>query len=303
VSQREVTNIPASVRARLLSQAKERGESFDQILVYFAIERFLHRLSHTEWGDRFVVKGATMLRAWGTPLGRPTRDIDFSGAIGNSPSAVAAAISECLEIEYLADGLAFNGEIKTRRINVADRYPGVSATVTGHLDGARFKLKVDVGIDDVVVPDPEWVDYPTLLDLEAPRVLAYLPSTAIAEKFETMVSLGITNSRMKDFYDVWLLSTAHEFDGAELVSALGATFTHRCTEVPSGSPVALTAGFWNDPTAVARWKAFRSTSGIKAPAELREVCEAIVTFLMPPAAATATSDVFSRIWVPVRGWL
>ncbi|MBE0417852.1 MAG: nucleotidyl transferase AbiEii/AbiGii toxin family protein, partial [Coriobacteriia bacterium] len=111
MSQRELKNIPASVRARLLSEAKASGDSYDQVLQYFAIERFLYRLSKTEWGERLIVKGAIMLRAWGTPLGRPTRDIDFLGNIDNSPQAVGQAVQECLAVEYQGDGIVFDPDI------------------------------------------------------------------------------------------------------------------------------------------------------------------------------------------------
>jgi hypothetical protein len=302
VTRSEIRNIPASVRARLLTRAKEQGESFDQILVYFAIERFLFRLAQTPWGDRLVVKGATMLRARGTPLGRPTRDIDFSGSLDNSPEAVATVVGECLKVPYADDGLVFDDEVEATAINVMDRYPGIRTIVTGNLDGALFKLQLDIGVDNAVVPDPEWVDYPTLLDLEAPRILAYMPATAIAEKFETMVSLGLANSRMKDFYDVWLLSRAHGFEGGELVSAFAATFAQRGTELPTDRPVALTSAFFDSTDARVRWAALVSRSGIEAPRELAEVCEAIALFVMPTAVAAHAGDSFSQRWIPGGGW-
>ncbi len=309
MTEREVKNVPASVRARLLNHAKEQGESFDQMLVYFAIERFLFRLAQTPWSDRLVVKGAIMLRAWGAPLGRPTRDIDFTGSLDNSPEAVASVIEECLVIAYPDDGLEFDRQVVTAAINVADRYPGVRAIVTGNLNGARFKLQLDVGIDDAVVPDPEWVDYPTLLELDAPRVLAYMPTTAIAEKFEAMVVLGAANSRMKDFYDIWMLSQAHEFDGKQVANAFRATFLHRGTDLPATLPVALTPEFYADPLVRAQWEAFISHNRTGAAAALDEVCSAIAAFAMPAAAAADDDvavdehDVRFKRWVPGEGWL
>ena len=289
MSQRGATNVPASVRARLLSESRVRGESFDQTLVYFAIERFLYRLSQTEMADRLVVKGATMLRAWGTPLGRPTRDIDFLGSIESSPAAVAKAVRECLAVAYPDDGIVFEDDVVTTEITVEDRYPGIRATVRGHLDRARFKLQLDIGIDDAVVPDPEWVDYPTLLELDAPRVLAYLPATAIAEKSEAMVTLGAANSRMKDFYDIWLLASTRDFAGAELARALRATFTHRGTALPSVRPLALTPAFYDDPATLARWRAFAAKVGTDAPPDFGALCEAIGEFIMAPTAAAAAA--------------
>ncbi len=247
MSQRELKNVPASVRARLLNEAKACGDSFDQVLQYFAIERFLYRLAQTEWADRLIVKGAIMLRAWGTPLGRPTRDIDFLGNIDNSPEAIERAVRECLAVEYPDDGLVFDRNVETGEINVMDRYPGVRVVVRGNLDGGTFKLQLDIGIDDAVVPDPEWVEYPTLLDLEAPRVLAYQPVTALAEKFETMVSRGLANSRLRDYYDLWLLPTLRTYEGTQVATAIGATFGHRGTDVPADVPVGLSSAFFGDP--------------------------------------------------------
>ena len=302
MSPHDLTNIPASVHARLLNRARERGESYDQVLQYFAIERFLYRLSLTEWDERFVVKGAIMLRAWGTPLGRPTRDIDFLGEIDNAAAAVERAIRDCLAVQYPDDGLAFDAEIETTEINVADKSPGVRVVVRGQLDGGRFRLQLDVGVDDVVVPDPEWVDYPTLLDLDAPRILVYQPATAVAEKFETMVSKGLANSRLRDYYDVWLLATMHTHDGAELTAALAATFSHRGTAMPSDIPPGLTATFSRDAEARARWSAFLSGKGIEAPADLAEVCQVIISFIMPPLAAAAAGEPFKLTWKPAVGW-
>ena len=149
------------VRSRASSERSAGVRRFyDQVLQYFAIERFLYRLSKTQWGERLIVKGAIMLRAWGTPLGRPTRDIDFLGNIDSSPEVVEQAVRECLAVEYPDDGLVFDPDIELAEINVKDRYPGVRVTVRGNLDGGTFKLQLDIGIDDDVVPDPEWVEYP-----------------------------------------------------------------------------------------------------------------------------------------------
>lgn len=302
MSRSDLRNIPASVRARLLSEAKKRGESYDQMLQYFAIERFLYRLSRTQWGERLVVKGAIMLRAWGTPMGRPTRDIDFLGEIDNSPVAVERAVRECLAVVYPDDGLVFDTEIETNEINVADRYPGARVVLRGNLDGGTFRLQLDIGIDDAVVPDPEWVDYPTMLDLDAPRILAYRPATALAEKFETIVSKGLANSRLKDYYDIWLLSTLHVYDGAEIADALDATFTHRGTVLPTQAPPGLSDAFHGSAEAQARWRSFLSGKGVDAPTNLADVCEVISDFIMAPAAALAARDSFSSTWDPATGW-
>jgi predicted nucleotidyltransferase component of viral defense system len=302
VTRRDLANVPASVHARLLSRAKAQGESYDQVLQYFAIERFLYRLSLTEWGERFVVKGAIMLRAWGTPLGRPTRDIDFLGAIDNSTAAVERAVADCLAVEYPGDGLIFDPAVETSEINVADRYPGVRAVVRGNLDGGTFKLQLDIGIDDAVVPEPEWVEYPTLLDLDAPRILAYQPSTALAEKLDTIVSKGLANSRLKDYYDIWLLSTLHSYDGVELAASILATFTHRGTAIPHDTPLGLTDAFYGNAEVQARWRSFLSSKAIDALDDFSDVCAAISDFMTPPAVAAASDEAFEMRWEPSVGW-
>jgi len=299
---RELKNIPASIHARLLNEAKVRGESFDQVRQYFAIERFLYRLSKTEWGERFIVKGAIMLRAWGTPLGRSTRDVDFLGHVDNSPEAVASVVRECLAVDYPDDGLVFDREIETAEINTEDAYPGVRVVLRGDLDGGTFRLQLDISIDDAVVPDAEWVDYPTLLDLDAPRVLAYQPTTALAEKYETIVSRGLTNSRLRDYYDMWFLSKSHHHVGSELAAAIGATFAHRGTPLPYEAPPGLTEAFYASPDAQIRWRSFLVTRGVDVPGDLAGVCEAIVTFITPPAAAAAAGSPFSSTWDPSSGW-
>jgi len=206
---------PIEIRRRLKARAAELGLDFQQAVLYYAMERFLFRLSQTPWSDRLVVKGAVMLRVWDAPVARPTRDIDFLGRVDNSPEAIRSIVAECLAIQ-LDDGLAFESEIHVVPITVEDRYPGVRVKVAGDLGGARFVLRLDVGIDDAVVPDPGWVDYPVLLDDEAPRILAYQPATAIAEKFQAMIEIGLANSRMKDYHDIWMLSRTLEFDGQDL---------------------------------------------------------------------------------------
>lgn len=300
--QRELKNVPASVRARLLNEAKASGDSYDQVLQYFAIERFLYRLSKTEWSEHLIVKGAIMLRAWRTPLGRATRDIDFLGTIDSSPESVERAIRECLAVEYPNDGLVFDPEVEAVGINVMDRYPGVRAVVRGNLDGGLFKLQLDIGVDDAVVPDPEWVEYPTLLDLEAPRVLAYQPVAALAEKFETIVTRGLANSRLRDYYDLWLLPTLRGYSGSEVSAALEATFSHRGTRLPTEPPPGLSERFFGAAEAQAGWRAFLANRRVEAPTDLAAVCDSIITFIMPPAVAAATGSPFSSDWDPSSGW-
>ncbi|MEL7668667.1 MAG: nucleotidyl transferase AbiEii/AbiGii toxin family protein [Actinomycetota bacterium] len=298
------TNLPASVRARLRNKADEIGLDFNQVLQYYAMERFLYRLSKTKWADCLIVKGAAMLRVWDGAVARPTRDIDFLGRIENSPDAVAAMVRECLVVES-ADGVEFSPDVAVEPITIEERYPGVRALVETRLAGARMRLQLDIGVADIAVPEPGWVDYPTLLDMDAPHILAYQPATAIAEKFETMVSKGLLNSRLKDYYDIWMLSRTVAFAGGDLTESIAATFERRGTDVPSSRPAVLSGDYTKRPERMTQWSAFVTrlgVSGIEAPDSLVDVVDDISVFIMPPAIAASAGQPFNLNWVPSTGW-
>ena len=292
-------------RRRLRRRADELGLEFQQAIQYYAMERFLYRLSRSPWADRFVVKGAVMLRVWSAAVARPTQDIDFVGRIENTPEAVRDAVLACLGAEVPDDSVRFSDDVDAAQTMLDDRYPGVRAKLRGDFAGARFTLRLDIGIDDAIVPPAGWVDYPTLLDQPAPRILAYDPATAVAEKIEAVVSLGLANSRMKDFYDLWMLAGTLEFDGRLLAASIAATFTTRGTSLPVEVPPALTAVFAEQPATAAMWRGFRTRlvrSGIEAPAELDQVLNRVTTFVMPPVRAAAEGSPFDAIWTAGEGW-
>ena len=298
------TNLPASVRARLKNKADEIGLDFNQVLQYYAMERFLFRLSKTKWADCLIVKGAAMLRVWDGAVARPTRDIDFLGRIENSPEAVEAIVHDCLDVES-ADGLEFSSSVVVEPITIEDRYPGARVVMEARLAGARIRVQLDIGVADIAVPEPGWVDYPTLLDMDAPRILAYQPATAVAEKFETMMSKGLLNSRVKDYYDIWMLSRTVAFGGAELRDSIAATFGQRGTGLPASRPPVLSDDYSKCPETMVQWAAFvkrLSASGIEAPGSLVDVVEVIAMFVLPPSTAAAVGDTFVLKWVPGEGW-
>lgn len=291
-------------RWRLKARALELGLDFQQAVLYYAMERFLFRLSQTPWSERFVVKGAAMLRVWDAAVARPTRDIDFLRRVNNTPEAIRDIVAQCLAIQ-LDDGLVFESEIHAEPVTVEDRYPGVRAKVAGDLGGARFVLRLDVGIDDAVVPEPGWVEYPTLLEDTPPRILAYQPATAVAEKFQAMIELGLTNSRLKDYHDIWMLSRSLEFAGQDLSNAMHATFERRGTELPSETPAELTVEYTGQPTVLRMWEAYRrglSGSGIQVPEDLQDVADGIVAFVLPAAVAAQRGDEFGMVWTPEEDW-
>jgi hypothetical protein len=293
------------VRRRLRRRADELGLDFQQAIQYYAIERFLFRLSESEYADVLVVKGATLLRVWGGAVARPARDIDFLGHLDNSPEAVEAIVKSCLTVDVPDDGLSFDEMVTAEQIALDSKYPGIRAKLRGTLEGARFVLQLDIGIDDAAVPAPGWVDYPTLLEGPSPRILAYHPATAVAEKFEAIVRLGLANSRMKDFYDLWMLATIQSFRGPELRGSIAATFERRQTPLPTEVPVGLTPEFAERENTARMWDAFirrLAVSGIAAPAGLLGAIGMIVSFVMPAATAASHGDQFDMVWSSEHGW-
>jgi hypothetical protein len=298
----KIVDMAASVRQRLLNLSRERGVAFDQLLQYYAVERFLYRLSLSQWAESLVVKGATLLRIWDVPFSRPTRDIDFLGSIPSTPEAVLAVVRECFAMDVASDGLIFRPAIEAEEIRLDGQYPGVRIVVRGSLSGAVFRLQLDIGVGDVAVPDPAWVDYPSLLDMPMPRVLAYDPATAVAEKVEAMVALGEVNSRLKDFYDVWLLATSLEFDGAVLGTAFEATFARRGTALPDRVPIGLTDEFAEDPLVKENWMRFRRKAGVDAELTFTSVIDVVRQFVVPPLNALAAGGSFTSSWRPGGPW-
>lgn len=191
MTDRQPRDLAPSVRRRLLNLSRQNGRPFDEVLQYFAMERFLFRLGHTEYAQRLTLKGAALLRVWGLSSPRPTRDLDFLGRLDATPGALGAVVREVLEVRA-EDGILFDREsLAAEQITLDNDYQGARVTVRGDLAGARFKLQIDVGIGDVAYPEPAWIDYPQMLDLGEPRVQVYRPETAVAEKLQAMVELGL----------------------------------------------------------------------------------------------------------------
>ncbi|TWT11528.1 nucleotidyl transferase AbiEii/AbiGii toxin family protein [Reyranella sp. CPCC 100927] len=274
----------ASVRARLLKIATERNQPFDLILTRYALERLLFRLSTTSYRERFILKGATLMAAWFDTPFRPTRDIDFLGFGDSDPEAALRAFQEICAIEN-NDGVVFDVErLAVDRIREELEYGGLRITTIASIGGARSKVVIDIGFGDATEPGIADLKLPVLLDLPAPRLRAYPRETVIAEKFQAMVMLGRDNSRMKDFYDIWMLSRSYEFDSDRLAQAIAATFARRKTTIPTDLPDALTRDFAEDPAKRKQWTSFVEAIAMK-PGSLLEIVEALATFLMSHAAA------------------
>lgn len=277
-------NLGASVRAKLLNQSRASGQPFDLILVRFALERLLYRLSISAHAERFVLKGAMLLTTWFDDPLRPTRDLDLLGFGDPDPDAMQATFAEIMAIE-VDDGVLYNTDtLRVDRIREVVDYGGVRLRAIADVGGARVPVAIDVGFGDVMEPGAELLDYPTLLDQPAPKLRAYARETVIAEKLQAMVALGRANSRMKDFYDIWLLATNFSFEDDRLACAIKATFERRETPIPDQLPDALTSDFGKDPTKVQQWEAFKRDLGAD-PGSLADVCAALASFLGPRTEA------------------
>ncbi|MEX2218061.1 MAG: nucleotidyl transferase AbiEii/AbiGii toxin family protein [Phycisphaerales bacterium] len=233
------SNITASVRQRLLNLARARAQELEYVLVLYAIERFLYRLSVSAHSRRFVLKGAMLLLAWQAAPARPTRDLDLLGLGEITADSLRGVLTDLCGLAVYDDGLRFNAaSIEVRPIREAQEYGGLRATLHAALGTATIRCQVDVGTGDAVSPEAEPLDYPTLLGHPAPRLRAYPRETVIAEKLEALVTLGIANTRMKDFFDLWTIARSFPFDARTLARAIRATFERRRTTIPSGMPLA-----------------------------------------------------------------
>ncbi len=294
---KRVKNIAASVRQRLLNLAHERNESFDLTLTKFGLERLLYRISQSRHRNKLILKGALLFELWTEQRYRPTRDADFLARADNSPEAVVELFKEICSVEVADDGVMFDPDtVKAERIIEDADYQGIRVTFLGYLEGARIPIQVDLGFGDVVTPAAIETEIRPLLDLPAPKLLAYPRETVIAEKFEAFVSLGMANSRMKDLHDIASLCRQFAFDGAVLAEAIRRTFKTRNTDLP-GKPVVFTAEFFDDEVKKRQWAAFKNRNRVFVKDEwLEAVCRQIESFLLPIVQALASDEGFQRQW-------
>ncbi|MFH1153231.1 MAG: nucleotidyl transferase AbiEii/AbiGii toxin family protein [Pseudomonadota bacterium] len=275
-----VKNVPASVRQRLLDRARTDRRPFNELLQYYAIERFLYRFSLSAHLNRFVLKGALMLRVWDSPEIRPTMDIDMLGITSNKESEIIKQVRDSIAVDVEPDGLFFDPDsIKSERITEDADYEGIRIRFQGSLEKGIIHMQIDIGFGDAIHPGPEMHELPTLLDFPAPRLNCYSRESAIAEKLEAMVKLGVLNSRMKDFYDIWLLARIFDFDGAILTEAIRQTFERRGTQLPS--EIAAFSDSFID-SKQGQWTTFwKRINQEHVPKKLRDIVIGIKEFLSP----------------------
>lgn len=296
-------DIGASVRARLLRLAQERGEDFHLLLTRYANERFLYRLASSPVGSQFILKGAALFTLWTGRPHRATRDIDLLGFVDPSEAHVRALFTEVLALAVEDDGVMFDaGALHVEPIRDDQEYGGMRVVVVAEISTARVRLQIDVGFGDAVTPAASTVDFPTLLDFPAPRLRAYPRETVVAEKLEAMVQLGLANSRMKDFYDLAVLSKMFDFDGPLLALAIRATFERRNTPLSPMVPVALTPAFADDDVKNVQWAAFVRRSGVSDAGSLPATVAAISAFATLPLAAAMGTTTWAARWPAGGPW-
>lgn len=300
---RGTAGLAHSVQVRLARHAKTLGVDPNLVFTRFAVERFLYRLSRSRYAERFVLKGALLLLAWLGEAIRPTRDADVLGFGDLSDDSLRAIFTEVCSVPVEPDGMRYEpASVRVAAIRPEDAYGGKRVTLDARLGAARLRVQVDVGIGDAATPEPEWLEFPSLLDLPRPRLRAYRRETAIAEKVHAMVVLGSRNSRMRDFFDMHALAERESFDGTLLASAIAATFERRRTPIAEALPVALTRGFSSSSEKQAQWLAFARKSNLSAPEDFNRVVETLAQFLAPALKAAGRRAEFRSIWPAGGPW-
>ena len=301
-----IRDFPASVRQRLLNLAQEQRTNFEIMLQRYAVERFLYRLSASDEVDRFTLKGAALLCTWAGQELRPTRDIDFLARGARDEAAIRATLQDVCGVPCREDGVVFDpGTISFTTIHIDQPNGGLRVKIRGNLGRVRLVVPIDIGFGDVVTLGRREEDYPTLLDLPAPRLWTYQRETMVTEKFHAMASLGDRNSRVKDLWDVACLARRFACDGDTLRTANAETFRNCGTPLMGGRPKALLASYYNDDESSERgqrWRAPRRQIGtdVDGPDRLAEAGEELRRFLGPVCDSLVEESPYTHAW-PARG--
>lgn len=301
----EIRNFAASVHDRLLALARERGTDFNLMLQRYAAERFLYRLGLSSEVDRFVLKGAALFLVWAGTQFRASGDVDFLAIAPADHTTLRHSLEAICAVTYEEDGLLFDpASIQIADIREDQEYGGVRVKLRGRLGNAVLPLQVDIGFGDVITPERQEADYPTLLRHPAPRLWTYPRETAVAEKFETMVHRGPTNSRMRDFWDVAALAQHFDFDGETLANAIMETFRRRGTPAGGDPPDALRPAFYENGDRIAQWEAFQRSAGavVDAPTRFAAAGEIVRAFLGPVRESLIRDDPFTQVWRAGGPW-
>lgn len=293
----------ASVKQRLLNYSRDRGEVFNLVLVRFAVERLLYRLTRSPHADAFVLKGAMLFAAWTGKPHRPTQDVDLLGFGEPSTERLASIFREIAVVDVEPDGLTFDpASVQVEPIREEAIYDGLRVRLLALLGTARIPLLVDVGFGDAITPGPREFTFGPMLDLPAPRLRTYPPETVVAEKLDAIIVLGMANSRMKDYFDLWTLRQTTAFKMKPLRAAIEATLERRGTPMPTTLPVGLTDSFAEDESNQKQWAGFiRKMGDARGTPSLAEVVELVRAFLEP--VLIAASDSGAERWPAGGPWI
>lgn len=299
MSRARPANLAASVRQRLLNMSATQREDSNLTLTRYALERLLYRIAQSEYAGQFILKGAMLFTLWTKSRHRPTRDLDLLGFGEASRERLTVVFQELCRVDVEPDGLEFDPDsIRVAEIREGQSYQGQRVKLNARLGNANVPAQVDIGFGDVVTPAAQAIEYPTLLDLPAPRIRAYPPETVVAEKLQALVDLGMQNSRMKDFYDLWRLARQFAFEGQTLAAAVRATFERRATTLPKTVPTGLSEEFATDEQKNKQWRAFLERTQLpERELSLLQVVDDLRSFLMPAVLAAEQGEDFQRSWV------
>ncbi len=276
-------NIAHSLKAKLLNLCDHDNKRYQQLIVHYMQERFLYRLSKSDYSEHFILKGGALLYAYTEFLPRPTIDVDFMGVqINNDKQSIIVAFNEIANTKVEDDGIIFDAKsISSSDIAVERKYPGIRISITAFLDTIKKELTFDIGFGDVITPHPVVMKYPVVFnEMANPQLVAYSLETVVAEKFQTMIDKGVFNSRMKDFFDLYRIIIVHKFNEEDLTSAILATFNNRNTDFTPGH-IIFTEDFASDPVFNQRWNALCSKLKVSPAPTFAEVMMVIRDFMRP----------------------
>ncbi len=305
MAQKAVINIAESVKARLLHIAKRDQVDFNLVLNNYVLERFLYRLSRSQWSDRFLLKGALLFRLWYKTPFRPTRDIDLEGKTKNDLNEIIEIFKKICDTKVAEDGIVFLPEtVKGEENREEEDYNGIKIVFRARIDRTDIPVQVDIGFGDAVEHSSQKVGYPVLLDFPIPQMLVYPLYSMISEKFQIMVKMGITNSRMKDYYDLWVISQHSDIDGKLLSQAIEATFKKRGTLIPTDIPLSLDEQFAGDHLKQKQWTAFLKRIDVpEMTPPLKDIIVILRRLLMPLVAALLNEKPYLKTWKASKGWM
>ncbi|MCB9111563.1 MAG: nucleotidyl transferase AbiEii/AbiGii toxin family protein [Anaerolineales bacterium] len=299
-----VRNIPASILARLRNQSETMHRPFAETLQYFAMERFLYRLSKTKYAEKFILKGGLLFYVWSLNLRRPTRDIDFRGYVSSDNQSLLRIIRTVIQESAPEDGIVFNPEsVSIEETQIDADYQGIRVKLTASLDRTRIPLQIDIGFSDELASKAENIEYPCILpELKSAQIKSYPKEAVVAEKFHAMVRHAELNSRMKDYYDLWLLVRTFEFDTHNLQRAIKTTFGQRDTNLPTERPIGLTTTFGSNHQT--HWNGFLEKSKLETEENnnFAKVIELLWEFIEPPLRNSVEEKRSNSRWYPKKGW-